>query len=73
MQYLCVALILVLLYNYIDNGVIKNMKKTLKDYNYKGKRVIVRCDLNVPMNSSHITDDTRIIESLSTINYLIII
>ena len=47
------------------------MKKTLKDYNYKGKRVIVRCDLNVPMNSTHITDDTRIIESLSTINYLI--
>lgn len=47
------------------------MKKTIKDYNYKGKRVIVRCDFNVPMKDGKITDDTRIKESLQTINYLI--
>ena len=45
--------------------------KTIKDYNVKGKKVIVRCDLNVPMSNNEITDDTRIIASLKTINYLI--
>ena len=48
------------------------MKKTIKDYTYEDKKVIVRCDLNVPMDdNSNITDDTRILESLQTINYLI--
>jgi len=47
------------------------MKKTIKDYEYKGKKVIVRCDLNVPIENGIITDDTRIKESLTTINYLI--
>ena len=47
------------------------MKKTMKDYEYKGKRVILRCDLNVPIESGKITDDTRIKESLITIKYLI--
>ncbi|MBQ8218904.1 MAG: phosphoglycerate kinase [Bacilli bacterium] len=47
------------------------MKKTIKDYNYQGKKVILRCDLNVPINNGIITDDTRIKESLKTINYLI--
>ena len=47
------------------------MKKTVKDFELKGKKVIVRCDLNVPMNGNVITDDTRIRESLKTVNYLI--
>ena len=47
------------------------MKKTIKDYNYNGKKVIIRCDLNVPMDDGKITDDTRIRESLKSINYLI--
>ena len=47
------------------------MKKTMKDYEFKGKKVILRCDLNVPIESGNITDDTRIKESLQTINYLI--
>lgn len=48
------------------------MKKTIKDYIYRDKKVLVRCDLNVPMDdNSNVTDDTRILESLQTINYLI--
>ena len=47
------------------------MKKTIRDYDLNNKRVIIRCDLNVPMEGNVITDDTRIRESLKTINYLI--
>jgi len=47
-------------------------KKTLKDFNYEGKKVLVRCDFNVPMDENHnITDDIRITSSLPTIEYLI--
>ena len=48
-----------------------NMKKTIEDYGYKNKTVIIRCDLNVPIKDGVVTDDTRIKESLETINYLI--
>lgn len=47
------------------------MKKTIKDYQYSGKKVLLRCDFNVPISNGLITDDTRIIESLETINYLV--
>ena len=47
------------------------MKKNIKNYEYQGKRVLLRCDLNVPLENGVITDDTRINESLNTINYLI--
>lgn len=47
------------------------MKKSIKDYNYNEKKVILRCDLNVPMKNNIIEDDTRIKQSLKTINYLI--
>ncbi len=47
------------------------MKKTIKDYNLRGKRVIIRVDFNVPIKDGIITDDTRIVESLETINYAI--
>lgn len=45
--------------------------KTIRDYDYNGKKVIIRCDLNVPMSNNEITDDTRIMASLKSINYLI--
>lgn len=47
------------------------MKKTIKDYEYKGKTVLLRCDFNVPIDNGLIIDDTRIKESLTTINYLL--
>ena len=48
------------------------MKKTIKDIDVKGKKVLLRLDLNVPINKTtgEISDDTRIMESLATINYL---
>ena len=45
--------------------------KTIKDYDLNGKRVIIRCDFNVPMKDNIITDDTRILASLKSINYAI--
>ena len=47
------------------------MKKTIKDFELRGKRVIIRCDFNVPIKNGKITDDNRIIESLPTIEYAI--
>ena len=49
------------------------MKKTIKDYDLEGKRVIIRCDFNVPLNNKNkITDYTRIKANLKTIRYAII-
>lgn len=45
--------------------------KTIKDYDLSNKRIIIRCDFNVPMKDNTITDDTRILASLKTINYAI--
>lgn len=47
------------------------MKKTIKDFELNGKKVIIRCDLNVPMKNNIIDDDTRIISSVRTIKYAI--
>jgi phosphoglycerate kinase len=47
------------------------MKKTIVDYNLNGKKVIIRCDLNVPMENGVITDDNRIKESIETIKFAV--
>ncbi len=47
-------------------------KKTVKDIDVKGKKVLVRCDFNVPQDENgNITDTRRIVSSLPTIKYLI--
>ncbi len=46
-------------------------KKSIEDIPVTGKRVLVRCDFNVPLKDGKITNDKRIVESLPTINYLV--
>ena len=47
-------------------------KKTIEDISPKGKRVLVRCDFNVPMDDNgNITSDKRIVAALPTVKYLI--
>ena len=46
-------------------------KKSIKDINIEGKKVLVRCDFNVPMDENgRITDETRLVASIPTIKYL---
>ena len=45
------------------------MKKTIRDLNLKGKKVLIRVDFNVPMKNGVITNDNRIVQALPTIKY----
>ena len=45
--------------------------KNIKKFDLEGKKVIIRCDLNVPMSNGVITNDFRIIKSLETIKYAV--
>ncbi|MHB8636984.1 MAG: phosphoglycerate kinase [Fimbriimonadaceae bacterium] len=46
-------------------------KRTIRDVNVDGKRVLVRCDFNVPLDGNEITDDRRISEEVPTLRYLL--
>ena len=46
-------------------------KKTIEDVNVNGKKVLVRCDFNVPLSGEQITDESRLLGALPTIEYLI--
>lgn len=45
------------------------MKKSIRDFELNNKKVLIRCDFNVPMKNGQITDDNRIVTSLPTIEY----
>ena len=47
------------------------MKKTLNDFDFYDKRVLVRVDFNVPMKDGKISNDIRMVEALTTIKYLL--
>ncbi|NLE13946.1 MAG: phosphoglycerate kinase [Clostridiales bacterium] len=49
----------------------KYNKKTIEDIDVSGKKIIARCDFNVPMKDGAITDDKRIVGAVPTIKYLI--
>lgn len=45
--------------------------KTIREIDIRNKRVIIRCDFNVPINDEKIADDSKIVKSLKTIKYLL--
>ena len=47
------------------------MKKSIRDFDLNGKKVLIRCDFNVPISDGVIVDDNRIVESLDTIRFAI--
>ena len=52
-------------------SVMKLNKKTVEDIQVKGKKVLVRCDFNVPLKDGVITDENRLVGAMPTIKYLV--
>ena len=50
--------------------LLTKYKKTIEDIEVKGKKILARCDFNVPMKDGAITDDKRIVGAVPTIKYL---
>jgi phosphoglycerate kinase len=50
---------------------MSSAKRTIRDLDVDGKRVLIRCDFNVPLDGNEITDDRRISEVLPTLRYLL--
>ena len=53
------------------NSGDNNMKKTIVDFDVKDKVVVLRCDLNVTIKNGKIIDDSKIVKSLKSINYIV--
>ena len=56
-------------YDIINMEYGDNMKKNIRDFELENKKIIIRCDFNVPIKDGIIIDDNRIKESLETIKY----